>query len=270
MNSQLALTAVGVTMLAGGCPQQTAGLGGSLAGTTLTSSDQDAIAAAVAAFESATNTVNTTQNVAQEEEQTALDTGCPTVEFSASNTGGLNLAVSVDFGDSCTPSTGFDTCGGTASGTLSALTQTLTLNFESLNCDSKSLNGVVEFGFATTESSVSVTGDWDIAYTEGESTVGLDATGEATFDFTQLSTTFVSLTGVIDDNGDQYACEASNVVTSYFNNDNFIPESGEIALSGNGIKNMTVIFDADSPSTGTVQVSINGGEPFTYNLFEQD
>lgn len=270
IEKQIACAAVGVALLAGGCPQQTAGIGGGLTGSTLSNSDQDAIAAAVAALESATNSINTSQDVVQLQEQTARETDCPTVEFSASNAGGLTAAVSVDFGTSCTPSTGNSSCGGTASGSLSALTSTLSLNFESLTCDGKSLNGTVEFGFESAESAVTVTGDWDITFSEGESTVGLDATGEATFDIDDLSTTFVSVTGVIDDNGDEFACEWDNVVTSYFNNDNFIPQAGEINLSGNGIKSMTVRFNATSPSTGDVEVSINGGAFFVYNLFEQE
>ena len=267
----LAGAAVGVTLLAAGCPQQGSILGGGLTGTTLSGFDQDAIAAGLQSIESATSSINTTQYVTEQEQSTARDTNCPTVDLAASTTGGFNLSVGVDFGtEECTPPFGGEYCKGSASGTISALTSTLALNFEALQCDGKSLDGTVEFGYEQTADNVSVTGDWDITYAEGDSTVALNATGEATFTFVDLSTTFVSLNGVIDDNGKEYSCEWSNIVTSVFDNDNYIPQAGEMNISGNGIKTMTVRFNAGSPSTGDVEVSINGGAFFVYNLFEQE
>jgi hypothetical protein len=270
IEKQVAWAAAAAALFATGCPQQAPSIGGGLNSSVLATADEDAIAAALAALESATTSINTTQNVTQTDPQTSRVTDCPTVEFSAGNTSGLNVAVSVDFGTSCTPSTGNSSCGGAASGSLSVLTSTLSLNFDSLTCDGKSLNGSVAFGFENAESSVTVTGDWDLTFSDGASTVGLDATGEATFDTNLLSTTFVSVTGVLDDNGDKYSSEWDGVVTSFFNNDNFIPQAGEISLSGNKIKDMTIRFNASSPSTGDVEVSINGGASFVYNLFTHE
>jgi hypothetical protein len=60
----------------------------------------------------------------------------------------------------------------------------------------------------------------------------------------------------------------SGIEVSYAENASFIPYAGTVSISGLGIRPMTVTFDSNSPSTGIVMVSVEGGPPFPADIDE--
>jgi hypothetical protein len=265
------LSAVGFALLAG-CPQNATNTGGtSSSGDSLSTTEQDAISAALASVESLVTSVDTTQTAAGGDSaaaRTATD-NCPLATFSASNEGGLSLAVGLDFGDGCNVLGSDDYfCSGSASGEFSAANGALVLTFESLNCGSKSLVGDVAFTFTSSDALVTLSGQWNVNYSDSTQTVGTIGDGEATFDGDTKSTTVTTFSGSVNFGTQTSECEMTGLVTSLANNGNFVPSAGTLALSGPTVDDVVVTFDANSPSTGDVQVSINGKPSFTYNLFD--
>lgn len=253
-----------------GCqPQGATNIDGS---NSFTSADTDTINAVLAAIESASTAANTTQGAFTPETQTGRTSAsiCPELTFSASNSNGLSLAVTIDFGGGCSLD-GMDLfCAGSAAGTLSSADGTLALAFDGLSCDDKALNGSVDYTFETSQTSVTTQGAWDLSYSDAQRTVDLIANGNASHDSTTHATTIALMTGTVTADGDAYAFTWTQLVTSFFQNGNFVPQAGEMSVTTAQNRSIIVQFDADSPSTGDVLMSINGSEFFTYNIFDNE
>src|SRR5262249_54777626 len=125
------------------------------------------------------------------------------------------------------------------------------------------------FDFVQSQSNeATFTGNWNLSYADGGSTIGTDGAGTATHDPVAETTTIETFAGSLTDGGKSYGCTMTDLVTSYASNSNFVPQSGTVKLTGGNIDSVTVQFQATSPATGDVLVSIDGGAFFSYNLFE--
>ena len=75
-----------------------------------------------------------------------------------------------------------------------------------------------------------------------------------------------SFNGSITDGTHAYAAELSGIVTSYATHGNTIPAAGRLMLSGTSIRTTIIEFAEESPATGKVQVSVDGGPFFEWTL----
>lgn len=256
-------------VLPAGCPQQATN--NSNSSTQVSASEAAAIGAAINSIESLTGSLNTTQDAAGGDSQSARTTSaCPEATFTASNTDGLALNATLDFGDGCDVLGSPDySCSGSVAGTFTQSTNSLFAQFGALTCNGHTIEGTLTVGFNATTDSIGFTGDWNIIYGDADGDVTTIGNGDATYDRTAATTTFSTFEGEITTGGATYGVGATNVVTSLSNNGNFVPQAGAVTLTGPTFDSVVVHFDSTSPATGAVQVSVNGGDFFSYNLFEQ-
>lgn len=253
-----------------GC--QTTSESGGTTTTSLETTDGDTIAAVLAAVSSTSTSMDASQSALTDSAQTGrtANAACPEITFSASNASGVSLTVALDFGAGCSVDAIDLFCAGSATGALSTADGSFQLSFDGLSCDDRALDGSVNYTFEITESSVSTAGSWDLSYTDEGGTVEVTSAGNATHDRTAHATTFALVDGSVVADGKSYDFNWTNLTTSYFANGNFVPQAGQITVANENDRSLTIKFDANSPSTGNVLVSINGGAFFTYNLFDQE
>jgi hypothetical protein len=269
-------------ILIGGCPQS--GNSGASGGTnttsnTLTSGEQQSVEAGLNATASLAGATNTTQSTAGDDAQSSLDTPglqsfgtCPEVTLTPA-TGEQDAKVfvaSVDFGDGCYPGgeAGQDKyfVSGSAEGSFDQATQTVAMQFNSLSVNGATLDGTCDVALAWASDGLVLDGAWNLNYTAGEIAYSTNGDGTAKYDPSTQATTISTFTGSIEDGTETYAAELSNVMTSYNTYGNIIPSSGAMTLSGPEIRSLEIRFNAESPTTYVVEVSINGGEFFEWEI----
>ncbi len=195
-------------------------------------------------------------------------TGCPTVSIEQG-------AATVDFGDGCTPALYPDT---TFAGSMTVQVnddQTVTITFNDLAVDGETING-------TAVASISEEGDLVIVEADVNVTI---TSGNQTFTYTGVITVEVNMvTGEVfiptadleatDESGDTYAIILTDVHSDPVNNVNFLPDSGTATIvmgtEGPGALTMEITFTENTPTDGTVLVSINGSPPITMSLEDVD
>ena len=239
---------------------------------SLTQAQSDAVEAGVQAAASLAQAVGTSQNGAGN----ATDAGrmaaelsagsCPQVT-TATTEGQQGLAVALDFGEGCAPygTTGY-TCSGSADGELDLTGRTLSLTFEAIGCNTYSLDGSVALAWDRSVDEVELDGDWDLSWTADDATYGTDGAGVCRYDLDALATTVDTFTGSVTDATTTYSCDLTDVVISLVNNETLIPSSGTVTLTNDQVGALSIRFDEDSPSTGEVEVSINGGPYLPWDL----
>lgn len=281
---------VTLAALFGGCPQ-TGDTGNNQnnnnnTSTDLSTSEEEAISAALQSTESLANATGTVQSpTSAEVEESALDLPeqgsneqvefgtCPNVSLAASGSaqsGNAGLSLTIDFGDGCLPfDDGQYECSGQATGTFSQSNKTIDCSFDSLNCNGNSLDGDAALSYQFTPSNVSLTGDWNLTWDDNGDTFVTDGLGDVDYDRDEHATTISSFVGELTTPDDeQYDTTFTNVQTSFESNGNFVPSAGTITLDGDNIRTITIEFNSESPSTGVVEVTIGNGTPFEVNIFE--
>jgi hypothetical protein len=268
--------ACGSVLWLGGCPVRT----GDSQSTELTGTEQDGVAAAAKASESLAQAINTAKNTAETgENQSACHVptptssqeltfgSCPEVTMAVAQEE-PNFSVTLDFGDDgCNPGGLSElTCAGSATGTYDQQAGTLAVSFDGVNCNDTSLDGDIDVSFDIDGYTVSLDGDWDLTYVEGDDTVLTDGGGEGSYDATTKVTTISSFEGTVSDGTNSWNATLSNIQISYATYENLIPFAGEATISDSGGRTITVRFDADSPATGVVEVSVNGSPFFEVDL----
>lgn len=192
---------------------------------------------------------------------------CPIVEFEQSGGNPANVTVTADFGDGCNPAGAAEfTCSGSTTGTLNVSTSTFSMTFDALLCNGRALAGTVDAGYSADQGVVQIDGDWDLTYTEASRQTATQGAGQALYSDAQRETTVPAFEGTLQESAESYALTMSDVALSYQNNAILIPYAGEIAVSGSSIRSLTVRFDADSPTTGYVEVSIDGSPFFDVHI----
>lgn len=248
------------------------GTGSDTDGDSLTAGEQSAVEAFLASIQSINSAVNTTQGTTSGTNESSLDapSTCPTASFSASNESGFELAVSMDFGESGCNVLGSEdyVCSGNASGLFSQAAHTMDIEFNNLSCDGTTLSGDVTLGFNRTETAVALNGEFDLVLTDSSGSIATQGEGVVSFDLESLSTTISTFDGTVTQGTSTFLAELEGIQLSFTQYDNFVPFAGTATLSSSEIRTMTIEFDADSPTTGVVQVTVAGGEPFSVNIFE--
>ncbi|RME37149.1 MAG: hypothetical protein D6788_10085 [Planctomycetota bacterium] len=255
--------------------------------TTMTDAEKAAVEDALTAAEAVSNaaTISQSSTDTSDSSQSAqilpgnsgsIEFGtCPVVTASANNvlTGEGEFDLTLDFGTGCSPLGDPDyTVSGSFGGSLSNADNTLSMNFNELTIAedqfTNSLDGMLEGSYQRDPDSVELTGRWDLTYKDNFNIGTLMVQGDGTvlYDRTDLSTNIVTYDGTISDETVSYSLKMTGVKVSYAQNGNFIPMAGTIEISGSNIRTITITFTEDTPQTGEVIVSIDGGREFTFSL----
>lgn len=263
----------------GGGGTGTGGTGGS-GGTSslLSSKEADAVAGALVALEAMTQSVETSESVS---DAGSLDTSSPqrqpvTVgEFTFGDCPSVTLALdstttgtlSVDFIDNCKVlgSDEFE-CSGAATGEIDRAAKTMTLVFDDVKCNNRKLNGSIDVIYELHTDYVVFDGAWDLRHNSSGDIVETSGEGTATYDRDNNTTTLDGFLATVTGELGDFDLEINDLEVSFLNNGNYIPSKGTIILTNDEVGEITITFDADSPSTGEVSVSIDGGTSFTVNL----
>ncbi len=261
--------------------------GGSTADNTLTDNEQTAVEDAMTAAEAIVNATTVAQSstaTGDEAQNAQLVPGgsgsiqfgnCPVVTASASNvlTGQGQFDLTLDFGTGCSPLGDEDyTVSGSFSGSLSAASNSLDMDFNELtiteNQFTNSLDGTLSGTYQRDPNSVEINGAWDLTYQDNFNigTLIVMGNGTARYDRTDLSTNIVTYNGTLSDGNISFSVTMTNIKISFAQNGNFIPMGGTITISGSDIRTITITFTEDTPQTGEVIVSIDGGPEFTFSL----
>lgn len=195
---------------------------------------------------------------------------CPEITLNLTSTEALAFDVTVDFGDSCRPAEASNlTCAGQANGSLNGLASTIAIEFNDVTCNNNTLAGSAELIYGVSETSVELSGAWDLDWTIEDDTYSTTGDGTCVYDRTTGQIAVVIFTGTITDEDGTWSLSAEQLLISPSGNASLIPYSGTLTLEGDGGRPVTVTFDETSPTTGNVSVSIDGSPAVTVNLFER-
>jgi len=278
--SVLSIPLLAVTLL-GGCPQApvpTSGPTDAARVTDLTAGETASVAAAVRAAESLSQTAGTALAIARADEfplgqakafaaKPMTFGSCPAVTLTMGEQDPLVYDLTLDFGTGCAPFASSDyTCSGTAAGLLNPDTKRVTLQFADLTCNDKTLAGSVGVTYERTDGGIGLTGTWNVSYTDGTGSLGVTGNGTLSYDPAATATTVSSFAGTISAAGQTWTAAMSDVLVSFRTDGSLIPSAGEITLTGESIRSITIRFDPASPTTGIVRVSLNDGPFFKATL----
>jgi hypothetical protein len=249
---------------------------------TLTAEQEQAIAAALTSVE---GLVASSQNArvttdAEEEEQAAranqdlrardFEFGvCPVVRVTDGE-GENPPSLTLDFGMGCTPEWAPGViCSGAITGTISLAQREMSLIFTDHTCGDFGIDGSATYGWRLQTGQVSLTGDTDITTTDaGQDPFRYDANGSLTYTSADLTTTIEEYDGFMSYDNEEWGLLLANTPVSYPTYSNYVPFDGSATVTASeGSDNVvTVYFDPNSPVTGMVEVSINGGPRFDWQI----
>lgn len=248
----------------------------------LTEAQRDAIDAAVQAVAPLARATNTAQSAtagigaSQQTPPGDLSFGtCPAVSTSGDLAAGA-ASVTVDFGsEPCTvlSTPDFDyVCSGSATGTLNLLQSTLSVQFNQVQCNTDSLNGSADVSVDVeaigSGTAITLAGAWDLDWSvEGEA-AATEGNGTCTYNTATTITGIPTFTGSFTDDDETWSIEVTNVLVSFAAYGSYIPYSGTVTVTGASGDTITVEFDANSPTTGDVQVRVNNSPTLTVNLYD--
>jgi len=283
----LGLLAIATVALVGGCPTTPNTDGTDTDTSQLSAAEADAVIASLSSaetFVSTTAAATSTTNIEDVDQQAQSSAtvpvttnsdgdvvfgNCPQVTINADSSTATSSTIGVDFGDGCNPAGNASfACAGTAMGTISVLTRSLSLSFDDFTCGMATISGEVDLDYERGTDTVQLSGSWDLRYTAEGTDVTTDGAGTVSYSPEDDAATVNTFTGTITDGTTDYAATLTNVQVSYTTNQNFIPFAGEAGLSGDDIRTLNVRFNSETPTTHVVEISINGSEFFEVDLDE--
>lgn len=262
-----------LTVSLGGCPQ-------SPGGVSATAAEESGIHAANSSARSLAQALSLLQSVAAEGAARISSDGslrpvsqgrdvtfgvCPAVTLSG--TTGVNFTIAATFPGDCAPLgiSGYS-CGGAATGTYNALTQSISADFDALRCNERSLDGTAEITFLLAGGNTTLNGTWNLTIADGSEQVATTGTGILTYDPQNKRATVQSFVGTCTQGGTALTLALTSVRINYAANGSLRPSAGTAVLSGAGIRTLTVTFDENTPSTGIVSVQIGSAPAVNVDL----
>jgi hypothetical protein len=257
---------------AGGCPTQTTD--GTSTTTGLTTAQKTAVSdvaeqtAALGSVWGTCSRLATTDLGLNPVAQDGTFGECPSVSLLMPDP--QSLTVNLEFGiEGCSgPATGGYTVSGSVNITISRGTQAASVVFDDLALDNQAVTGSVTASLERSDDAVTLTGTCDIATAQ----VG-SAEGSITVEITTAGLiTITTADATLSTGSATYDVALANVVLDPLNNGNFWPESGtatfEVPNDGPGPDTLTVVvtFSDQTPVDGTVQVTVEGAGPYTYQI----
>ncbi len=248
-----------------GCPQPPGTT------TTLTDDQKAAMQSVVKQLAGASSVLGTCASLANS--QLNLDNigqagsfgDCPAVVFLTNSSFAI---IQINFGTGCSgTATGGQTVSGEVNISVTRATRSATIQFNNLTIDGKTISGSLTVTIQAAASGVSLTGSCNITITgvgtiTGQFTLTISSTG-------QISLTAPALS--LNDGTATYAVALANVSANPAGNNSFVPSSGTatfaLANATTGTADTVVVtFTSQTPASGTVQVSVNGGAPVNYQV----
>ncbi len=278
--SVISIPLLAVTLLAG-CPQApvpTSGPADAARVTDLTAGEKAALATAARAAESLSQTAGTAQAIARADELPLRQAkafaakpmtfgSCPAVTLTMGEQDPLVYDLTLDFGTGCAPFASSDyTCSGTVAGSLDPDAKRVTLQFADLTCNDKTLAGSVGVIYERADAGIGLTGTWNVSYSDGAGSLGVTGNGTVSYDPAATAATVSSFAGTIHGGAETWIAAMSDVLVSFRTAGSLIPSAGEITLTGENIRSITIRFDPASPTTGIVRVSLDSGPFFKATL----
>lgn len=264
-------------------PQPSDDGSGSLAGTVidLTQAERDGALAGLHAASALTRATSTSQSGTRLEPEQNAQTipqdeffgTCPVVGLALTE-GLTDFSVTVDFGDGCELPAEAGTCSGSAFGDLDRLNNTLTLALNELSCNGVSLNGSVSATYSVDGGRRTMTGTWSLrraaldkedGTTDEVSTFG---DGVTVYDGDAQAVEVTDFTGSVTTEDGTWNASAEGLVVSLVQNESLIPTGGIVTILNDDTRTIIVRFNENSPTTGEVEISINGSDFFAVNLEE--
>ena len=232
----------------------------------LTEPERNAAGAAVQSTSALAQTAGATSVVSTSQPPTAKPAlatsgvaGCPVLTISPAE-GTATFNVSLDFDGGCPlPDQTEPVCSGSTSGQIDFSTQHVNLTFQALSCDSApSLDGTVDLNYSVADSSITLDGTWDLTFTTAEDQSRITGPGTVIFDTAAQVVTISQFEGQLTRGADTSNITVDSVVISLADNPSLTPSAGTIRLDGGLLRQFTIRFNENSPSTRVVEVSIFG------------
>lgn len=193
---------------------------------------------------------------------------CPEITITGSGGAG-SPSLMIDFGTGCTPEWAPDlACAGSMTGSISFLTRDLSFDFADYTCGVLEYDGSMAYGWTLDPGETTLTTDTDLTIRQpDEDTVTYTGSGVIIYTSADATTTFSTFDGSLTTGTEASALALTNLPVSYPTYSNYVPFGGSSLLTevptGDTLE---VFYDPNSPITGEVQVSINGGRLFNYTL----
>jgi hypothetical protein len=105
-----------------------------------------------------------------------------------------------------------------------------------------------------------------LSYGNGGGAFGVTGNGTVSYHPAATAATVSSFTGTISAADESWTAAMSDLLVSFRTGDGLIPSAGEITVTGEDIRSITIRFDPDSPTTGIVRISLDGGPFFKATL----
>ena len=193
---------------------------------------------------------------------------CPVVTAEIAN--GVSN-VEVDFGPApgCENDYYDNPASGSVSLTLDTVARDLEIVFNALSVDEVTTNGSATMSLTRAGQSRTVTGTLDIA-TSGVGTAEGDLSVNINLAALTIAVDDADLI-ITDGEGTSYSVDITGIFIDPVGNGSFIPEAGTIRVEipdddGTGTITMVIEFNADSPATRVVQVTVANTETIDYEL----
>lgn len=241
----------------------------------LTQTEHDAIKAAVQAAGAFGQATGAGQSAAGQESASGqpkpgdLTVGtCPEVTTTAI-LGDAALDVSVDFKEGCTLGIAADyTCSGGATGQIDFVEKTLDLDFDGISCSGDTaLTGAISVEYALSAGEIVLDGEWDLTYAVEDDEILTFGNGVARYDVAGLVTTVADFQGLLAQGVNDWDLGMDQILVSYANQQSYVPYGGSMTVSGPNIRTLIIRYSANSPGTGDVEISIDGGGFFTIDIY---
>lgn len=229
----------------------------------LTTDQKAAVTSSLSAVDALGTSVSGTQGATGDSAgATALprDLTCPTVQFTARPGGAQGFSVTLDFGTGCSPLDSPDyICTGTVTGTVNRTDKTLSLDLGTLGCGARTVSGSIDVSYTRSDSSVGLSGNWNLSAVKDGATTTAVGTGAASFNRESLATTVTSYNGTLTRSGKTYQITMTGIQVSFIQFGNFVPFAGTITISSAGSPDIVITFNADSPNTRSADVAVGAG-----------
>lgn len=184
-----------------------------------------------------------------------------------------NSTVNASFGAGCTVTTAPEfVCSGNLLATRTndfagpPQRSQLSLTFQNAACQPSSpLTGEANILF-NGGSLIDLNGFWNLSYTQAGTTVNLAGNGDLQYDVTRRFVNLLSFNGQLNAGGTVRSLVLLGLVLSRTAQTPTIPQTGTATVAGQGIRTLTLIFDANSPTTSQILISVDNGAPFAVDI----
>ena len=200
---------------------------------------------------------------------------CPAVTKSGSIGDGTAVQLSINFGSQpcqALPEIADSTytCSGQASGSFDLTSKAISLSFQNISCNQKTLNGTASVTFDLVRPGVALEGQWDLTWNPGQQLIVTNGTAAVSHALVSGgccdTVTIGQFIGTASNNGYQWSMTMTDVLISLERYASLIPYSGTVVVDNDVIRPLTITFNENSPTTEQVSVQINGGRAFTVTL----